>query len=82
MRSWKRSTKAYFRRHLKKFGLRRDILVKFYRSATESMLAFSICVWFGGISQRQRSRVDRVVKTASKIVGSALTLLTAIYNDI
>ncbi|KAK2173823.1 hypothetical protein NP493_848g03052 [Ridgeia piscesae] len=45
------------------------------------MLTFSICVWFGGISQRQRSRLDRVVKTASKIVGSELTSLTAIYKD-
>ena len=31
--------------------------------------------------QRQRSRLNRVMKTASKIVGSALTSLTAIYND-
>ncbi|KAK2178469.1 hypothetical protein NP493_542g00035 [Ridgeia piscesae] len=38
-------------------------------------------MWFGGISQRQRSRLDRVVKTASKIVGSELTSLTAIYKD-
>ena len=38
------------------------------------MLAFSICV--------QKSRLDRVVKTASKIVGSALlNPLTVIYND-
>jgi len=39
-------------------------------------------VWFdaGGISQHQslRSRLDRV---ASKIVGSKLTPVTAIYND-
>ena len=71
----------FFVRQLKKFGLRREILVQFYRSAIESILTFSICVWFGGISQRQRSRLDRVVKTASKIVGSELTSLTAIYKD-
>ena len=53
-------------RQLKKFGLRREILVQFYRSAIESILAFSICAWFGVISQRQRSRLD-------KIVGSELT---------
>jgi len=46
-----------------------------YRSAIESILTFSICVWFGGISQRQRNRLDRVVKTASKIFGSELTSL-------
>ena len=71
----------FFLRQLKKFELRREILVQFYRSAIESILTFSIWVWFGGISQRQRSRLDRVVKTASKIVGSELTSLTAIYQD-
>ena len=74
----KAQQRLFFLRQLKKFGLRREILVQFYRSAIESILTFSICVWFGGISQRQRSRLDRVVKTASKIVGSELTFLTAI----
>ena len=71
----------FFLRQLKKFGLRREIIVQFYRSAIESILTFSICVWFGGISQHQRSRLGRVVKTASKIVGSEFTSLIAIYKD-
>ena len=77
----KAQQRLFFLCQLKKFGLRREILVQFYRSAIESILVFSICVWFGGISQRQRSRLDRVVKTASKIVSSELTSLIAIYND-
>ena len=43
---------------------------QFYLSAVENIFVFSICVWLGSISQRQRSRLDRVVKTTSKIVGS------------
>ena len=58
-----------------------ESLVQFYRSTIENMLAFSICVRFGSISQRRRSRLDRVVKTASQIVASELTSLTTIYND-
>ena len=77
----KAQQRLFFLRQLKKFGLRRKILVQFYRSAIESILTFSIYVWFGGISQRQRSRLDRVVKTVSKIVVSELTSLTAIYKD-
>ena len=78
----KAQQRLFFLRQLKKFGLRRDILVQFYRSAIESILTFSICVWFGGISQRQSSRLDRMVKTASKIVGSELISLPAIiYKD-
>ena len=77
----KAQQRLFFLRQLKKFVLRIEILVQFYLSAIESILTFSICVWFGGISQRQRGRLDRVVKTASKIVGSELTSLTAIYKD-
>ena len=77
----KAQQRLFFLHQLKKFGLRREILVQFYRSAIESILTFSICVWFGGISQCQRGRLDRVVKTASKIVGSELTSLTAVYKD-
>ena len=77
----KAQQRLFFLCQLKKFGLRREILVQFYRSAIESILTFSICVWFGGISQHQRIRLDREVKTASKIVGSELTSLTAIYKD-
>ena len=48
----KAQQRLFFLRQLKKFGLRREILVQFYRSAIESILVFSICVWFSGISQR------------------------------
>ena len=48
----KAQQRLFFLRQLKTFGLRREILVQFYRSATESVPAFSIFVWFGGISQR------------------------------
>ena len=58
-----------------------EILAQFHRSTIENIPAFSKCVWFGSISQRQRGRLDKVVKTASKSVGNALTSLTAIYND-
>ena len=77
----KAQQRPFFLRQLKKFGLRREILVRFYRSAIESILTLSTCVWFGRHSQRQRSRLDRVVKAASNIVGCELTSLTVIYKD-
>ena len=61
----KAQQRLFLLRQLKNFRLRREILVQFYRSAIESIPAFSIYVWFSGISQRQRSRLDTVVKTAS-----------------
>ena len=63
-----------FLRQLKGFGLRRDLLIGFYRCRIESVLTFSICLWFGGMSAQQRRRLDRVVKprTGASAVGCLL----------
>ena len=76
----KAQQRLFFLRQLKKSELRSEILVQFYRSAIESILTFSISVWFGGISQCQRSTLDRVVKTDSKIVDIELNSLTVIIQ--
>jgi len=67
----KAQKRMYFLGQLTKFGPRREILVQFYRSASESILAFSISRIISGISQRQRSR----------LVDRDLTTLTVINND-
>ena len=71
--------RLYFLRQLKKFGLSREILKQFYRSVVESKLTFSITVWYGSASQQQRDSLDRIVRTAGKIVGSDLPSLDSIY---
>ena len=71
--------RLYFLRQLKKFGLSKDILTQFYRSVVESVLTFSICVWYGSTSQQQKDRLERVVRTAGKIVGCELPSLESIY---
>lgn len=45
------------------------------------ILIFSMCMWFGNINQLQKNRLGRVVKIASKIVGSDLTPLSVIYSE-
>ena len=72
--------RLYFLRQLRKFGLRREILRQFYRSTVESILTFSISVWFGGTDQAQRKMLDRVVSHASRTVGEELTPLATIYE--
>ena len=71
--------RLYFLRQLKKFGVSRGILTQFYSCVVESVLTFSICVWYGGTSQRQKDRLDRVVRTASNIIGRDLPSLSSIY---
>ena len=72
--------KAVFLRQLNKFRLKREFLVQLYRCASlESILAFSICMWFV-ISQRQRSKLEVVVRTASNVVGTSV-LLTFVCGE-
>ena len=69
----------YFLRQLKKFGLRREILVQFYRAVIESMLCFSQTVWCGSTTKDQRRRLNRVDRNAGRIVGCELTSLEELH---
>ena len=86
--SWKANTNAivskahqrlYFLRQLRKFGLKEKLLTGFYRCTIESVFSFPICVWFGGLSAHQQRHLDRVVKTAERIIGCSLPPLGTIY---
>ena len=54
----------YFLRQLKKFGLRREILIQFYRAAIESVRCFSLPVWYGSTTQDQKRRPKRVIRNS------------------
>ena len=59
--------------------MKQDILVNFYRSVIESILTFSIIVWFEGITLKQKLQLNRIVNTASKIIGCSLPTLEDIH---
>ena len=50
----KAQKRMYFLRHLKRFGLSQAILTRFYRAVIESVLSFSITVWFGRTAKSGR----------------------------
>ena len=71
--------RLYFLRLLKKFKLSSNILSQFYRSTIESVLCFSISVWYGNLSQKDKHRLNRIVNISSKIIGLELPTLESIY---
>ncbi|KAK2182348.1 hypothetical protein NP493_358g05019 [Ridgeia piscesae] len=71
----------YFLRRLRSFGLTPQIMLTFYRAAIESELTFSITVWFGCITVKEMLRLNRVVKTASRITVKDLTSLESLYQQ-
>lgn len=75
--------KAHQRLHflwqLKKFGVIVEAMLYFYSATVESVLDFSITAWYGNTTALLRRQVERVVCTASKIIGCNLPSLLFIY---
>ena len=71
--------RMYFLRHLKRFGLYQTILTRFYRAVIESVLSFSITVWFGRASQDEINQIESVVKNASELIGLNMPSIRSLY---
>lgn len=77
----KSQQRMFFLRQLKKFGVSQNILLQFYRAIIESVLTYSLTTWYGSTSQQDKTDLERVVKTASKIVGCDLPSLETLYHQ-
>ena len=56
-------------------------MLNFYRAVIESVLVFSVTVWFKSIIQKETLRLNRVMKTASRIIGRDLPSLEILYQQ-
>ena len=73
--------RLFFSRRLNSFRVCQCILVNFYRAIIESILCLSITVWFGQICVDDLRKLNSVVKSAERIIGTSLPSLDSIYND-
>ena len=72
----KAQQRLYFLRCFKKFHMKLDILVNFYRSIIESILTGSTMVWFGNMTYDDRNSLSRVIRTARRLIGVDLSDLS------
>ena len=77
----KANQRLHFLRQLKKFRASSKILMLFYRATIESVLAFSLSVWFGNATRDDKKMLESVIKNASKIVGTVPPSLDEIYQS-
>jgi hypothetical protein len=77
----KAQQRLHFLRQLKRFGVSQPILAQFYRAVVESVLTFSVTVWYGGATEHDKHLLDSVVKTASHLVGCQLPSVSSIYES-
>lgn len=67
--------RLYFLRRMRRANIPPHILTTFYRGTIESILTSCISVWFGSCNASDWKCVQRVVRTAEKIIGTALPLI-------
>lgn len=72
--------RLHFLQQLKKFRVSRVAMTHFYRSTIESVLTFSMLVWFGHTTAQDKTRMERVVCRASKIIGCSLPSLSSLFS--
>ncbi len=71
--------RLYHLRQLRKFRVSPTILKTFYSETIESVLTQCISVWYGNRSSQDCKALQRVVRLAERISGSALPSLQDIY---
>ncbi|KAI4901873.1 hypothetical protein NFI96_006975 [Prochilodus magdalenae] len=76
----KAQQRLYFLRRLRKAHLPPPILTTFYRGTIESILSSCITAWFGNCIASDRKSLQRVVRTAEKIIGVSLPTIMDIYT--
>uniref|UniRef100_A0A1A8ATP4 Reverse transcriptase domain-containing protein n=1 Tax=Nothobranchius furzeri TaxID=105023 RepID=A0A1A8ATP4_NOTFU len=72
--------RLFFLRRLRKAQLPPTMLTTFYRGTIESILSCCITAWFGNCAISDRKTLQRIVKTAEKIIGVSLPSIKDIYT--
>ena len=76
----KASQRLYLLRKLCSFHVSEKVLETTYKSLIESIITFNITAWYGNLTVRNKTKLGRVVQTASKIIGRPQTSLNDLYN--
>uniref|UniRef100_A0A3B1IGH8 Reverse transcriptase domain-containing protein n=1 Tax=Astyanax mexicanus TaxID=7994 RepID=A0A3B1IGH8_ASTMX len=76
----KAQQRLYFLRKLRKARLPPPILTLFYRGTIESILSSCITAWFGTCTVSDRKSLQRIVRTAERIIGVSLPSIMDIYT--
>ncbi len=77
----KAQQRLYYLRQLRKFNLPQDLLKQFYSAITESILCTSLTVWFSSSTKSDLKRLQRVVRTAERIIDTTLPTLQELYSS-
>ncbi|KAL0199541.1 hypothetical protein M9458_002728, partial [Cirrhinus mrigala] len=77
----KAQQRLYFLHQLRKFNLPKELLKQFYSAIIESVLCTSITVWFSSANKTDLRRLQRIVRTAERIICKTLPTLQELYSS-
>lgn len=76
----KGAQRLYFLRRLNFFNVDKTLMVLFYRSFIESVLSFCLVSFYENLSVQNKTRLNRAVVEASRVIGQKQMSLTDIYT--
>ncbi|KAI3372489.1 hypothetical protein L3Q82_022977 [Scortum barcoo] len=65
-------SRLYMLRRLGSFGVCRPLLRTFYETVVASVVSYAVVCWGGGCSERDKKRLNRLIKRASSVCGCPL----------
>ncbi|KAK1795727.1 hypothetical protein P4O66_001210 [Electrophorus voltai] len=71
--------RLHFLRRMRRANLPSPILTMLYRDTTESVLTSSLPVWYGSSTASDQKSLQRVVRTAEKIIRTSLPSIHGLY---
>ena len=77
----KAQQRLFFLRRVRSFKVNKSVMLNFYRGIIESILTKGIIVWYGNITAEDKARLQRIVNTASRIIGTELTSVETLYQE-
>ncbi|KAI4873925.1 hypothetical protein NFI96_030145 [Prochilodus magdalenae] len=62
-------------------GVTQTLMIQFYTAIVKSILTTSITIWFGSSTSQERTKLQRIIRTAERIIGCNLPSLQQIYTS-
>ncbi|TWW68206.1 hypothetical protein D4764_19G0000040 [Takifugu flavidus] len=76
----KGNSRLFLHRRLRSFGVQGPLLRTFYDSVVGSAIFYGIVCWSSSITDRDRKRMDRLVRRASSVLGCPLDSVEVVGN--
>ncbi|KAF7645183.1 hypothetical protein LDENG_00208800 [Lucifuga dentata] len=74
--------RLHFLRRLRLYGVHKGVKIVFYKAIIESILHYGITVWFGNLTVKLKSQINRLTGRAGEIIGQLpLSPLQEIYEE-